>query len=68
MLPLRAIPPGNGMITSRTERIAAAAASAARSALALSRPSMMMLPPATPSATAKRSCTKNSPSITGTRQ
>ena len=68
MLPLRAIPPGNGMITPSTERIALAAASDARSADSASRPSMMMLPPATPSTTPKRSWTRNSPSITGTRQ
>jgi hypothetical protein len=36
LLPLRVIPPGNGMITPSTARIALAAASAARSAGATS--------------------------------
>ena len=48
LLPLRAMPPGNGMIAPSTARIASAAASAAASARSTSSPSTIRLPPPTP--------------------
>ncbi len=66
--PERAIPPGNGKITSGHCRIAATAASAARSVAVGSVPRRMRFPPATPLTVPKVSSQVNSPSITGTRQ
>ena len=66
--PERAIPPGNGRITSGQARIAATAARVAASVAGRSRPSRMMFPPATPLVVPKDSSQVNSPSITGIRQ
>ena len=66
--PERAIPPGNGRITSGQRRMAATAASAAASVAAGSLPIRMRLPPATPLTVPKVSSQRNSPSITGIRQ
>jgi hypothetical protein len=68
LLPLRAIPPGNGRIAPSTGRIASAAASVARRVVAASSARMIRLPPPTPCTIPKRSSTRNSPSITGIRQ
>ena len=66
--PDRAMPPGNGRMTSGTARMAATAASAAASVVGASTPRRMMLPPATPLTVPKVSSQMNSPSITGIRQ
>ena len=67
--PDRAIPPGNGRITSGTARMARdGAPRSAASVAAGSIPRRMMLPPATPLVVPKVSSQVNSPSITGIRQ
>ena len=66
--PERTTPPGKGMITLGTLRMAAIAASQAASTWGWDSASTRKLPPPTLGITPVVSSTRNSPSITGTRQ